>query len=129
MVGLNSPTRTVLKVSRRCREPCRDTSKSLDRLEYRLSRKAWVFFRSGYGRRGLHDGQLLSFAVGYGLNYSPDGSIPFRLNGQAPSARVEFLNYEQPSGLLDVGQVPRSFDDAHSQVRMPSATLQLLQPV
>ena len=46
-------------------------------------------------REGLHDARLLSLRVGDGLNYTPDGSTPFRVNRQHASAIIEFLNYEQ----------------------------------
>lgn len=67
----------------------------LESLTHRVSRKAWNFFRYGFGENGLHDGRLLSLSVGDGLNYSPDGAAPFLLNFQRLSARIEFLNYEQ----------------------------------
>ena len=72
-----------------------DYHRQLEGLKSRVSRPAWDFFRHGFGRYGLHDARLLSFSVGDGLDYVPDGSSPFLLNRQRPSARIEFLNYEQ----------------------------------
>jgi hypothetical protein len=69
--------------------------KELESLKPRLSAAAWNFFRYGRDDTGLHDGRLLSFRIGDGLDYTPDGSSPFKLNYQRTSALVEFLNYEQ----------------------------------
>ena len=69
--------------------------RELERLKPRISLAAWDFFRHGLGERGLHDGRLLSFKVGDGLDYSADGTSPFLLNRKRTSAIVEFLNYEQ----------------------------------
>ena len=67
----------------------------LETLKPRVSRRAWDFFRYGFGELGLHDARLLSLKVGDGLNYTPDGAAPFRLNRQRTSAIFEFLSYEQ----------------------------------
>lgn len=67
----------------------------LEELKTRLSKPAWQFFRNGFGDTGLHDGQLLSFSIGDGLDYTPDGTSPFRINHQRSLARIEFLNYKQ----------------------------------
>jgi hypothetical protein len=67
----------------------------LNGLSSRISQKARNFFRYGANEYGLHDGNLLSLTVGDGLNYSPDGTTPFRLNSRRMSARIEFLNYGQ----------------------------------
>jgi hypothetical protein len=72
-----------------------DYQGELDGLKSRISQKAWHFFRYGFGRYGLHDARLLSFNIGDGLDYVTDGSLPFRINRQRISARLEFLNYEQ----------------------------------
>jgi hypothetical protein len=64
-------------------------------LKPRVSREAWEFFRHGSDRYGLHDARLLSFIVGDGLDYVPDGSQPFLINRQRAAAHVEFLNHEQ----------------------------------
>ena len=69
--------------------------RELEKLNQRLSQSAWKFFRYGFSETGLHDGRLLSFAFGDGLNYVPDGNSPFRLNHEKTSGRVEFLNYQQ----------------------------------
>lgn len=69
--------------------------RDLETLKPRVSAAAWNFFRYGRDEEGLHDARLLSLRVGDGLDYSPDGTSPFRLNRQRPSAIVEFLNYEQ----------------------------------
>jgi hypothetical protein len=71
--------------------------REVDSLMPRISAPAWNFFRHGFGEQSLHDARLLSFTVGDGLNYSPDGASPFLLNRQHTSAIVEFLNYEQSS--------------------------------
>jgi hypothetical protein len=44
----------------------------LDQLTSRIGRRAWQFFRYGYGPTGLHDGRLLSMTVGDGLDYAAD---------------------------------------------------------
>jgi hypothetical protein len=67
----------------------------LDQLKPRISISAWQFFRHGFAETGLHDGQLLTFKIGDGLNFVPDGQISFRHNHQRTCARVEILNYEQ----------------------------------
>jgi len=72
-----------------------DYRRELDGLKARVSRAAWEFFRHGFGRYGLHDARLLSFTIGDGLDYVPDGSRPFLINQRRTAARVEFLNYEQ----------------------------------
>ena len=72
-----------------------DYYRELEGLKSRVSRPAWDFFRHGYARYGLHDAKLLSFSVGDGLDFVPDGTSPFRLNRQRTLARIEFLNYEQ----------------------------------
>src|SRR6185295_426013 len=69
--------------------------RELENLRPRISETAWKFFRYGRDDSGLHDARLLSFRIGDGLDYKPDGSSPFRLNHQKTSAIVEFLNYEQ----------------------------------
>jgi hypothetical protein len=68
--------------------------RELDRLKPRIGRRAWEFFRHGFGPTGLHDGRLLSMRIGDGLDYLADGTRPFRLNHQKLAARVEFLNSE-----------------------------------
>ena len=72
-----------------------DYHHELEDLKYRVSQKAWHFFRHGFGRYGLHDARLLSFNIGDGLDYVVDGSSPLRLNRQKIFVRLEFLNYEQ----------------------------------
>ena len=69
--------------------------RGLENLKPRLSASAWNFFRYGRDENGLHDGRLLSLRIGDGLDYTADGSLPFRLNHQHTGAIVEFLNYEQ----------------------------------
>jgi hypothetical protein len=72
-----------------------DYHRELEGLKSRVSQKAWHFFRYGFARYGLHDARLLSFNVGDGLDYVTDGSVPFRINRQRTSARLQFLNYQQ----------------------------------
>ena len=69
--------------------------RELENLRPRLSKAAWDFFMYGRDEYGLHDARLLSFRIGDGLDYAPDGSSPFRLNHQHTAAILEFLNYEQ----------------------------------
>src|SRR5712692_4495544 len=69
--------------------------RELDRLKPRIGRRAWEFFRRGFGPTGLHDARLLSMCVGDGFDYVADGTRPFRLNHHKLAARLEFLNYEQ----------------------------------
>jgi hypothetical protein len=83
--------------------------RELESLKHRIGKRAWEFFRYGRGEYGLHDGRLLSFCVGDGLDYVPDGSSPFLINRQQTSAKIEFLNHEQSFHytftLLGVGRV------------------------
>ena len=72
-----------------------DYNLSLDRLKPRISISAWQFFRHGFAETGLHDGRLLTFNIGDGLNFVTDGKVPFRLNKQGVGACIEILNYEQ----------------------------------
>ncbi len=72
-----------------------DYHRELEDVKKRLSKPAWNFFRNGFAETGLHDGRLLSFSVGDGLDYIPDGTSPFRINHQRSLARIEILNYEQ----------------------------------
>ena len=67
----------------------------LDILKPRINITAWKFFRHGFAETGLHDGQLLSFNIGDGLRFVPDGKTPFLLNNQRSIARIEILNDEQ----------------------------------
>ncbi len=69
--------------------------RELETLKPRISAPAWNFFMYGRDETGLHDARLLSLRVGDGLDYTPDGTTPFRLNRQRTAAVVEFLNYEQ----------------------------------
>ena len=66
----------------------REYLRQLDKLENRISRPAFQFFRYGFGSDSLHDARLLSLRVGDGLDYTPDGSRPFYLNRQRTSAIV-----------------------------------------
>jgi hypothetical protein len=72
-----------------------DYLRELESLKPRIGKRAWDFFRYGRGEYGLHDGRLLSFCVGDGLDYAPDGNSPFLINRQRTSAKIEFLNHEQ----------------------------------
>ena len=54
--------------------------RELESLKHRVGKRAWEFFRHGRDEYGLHDGRLLSFCVGDGLDYVPDGSSPFLIN-------------------------------------------------
>jgi len=70
-----------------------------------------------YGRDeyGLHDARLLSFRIGDGLDYKPDGSSPFRLNHQRTAAILELLNYEQSFHYtFDLRRVSRVQSDLFS---------------
>jgi hypothetical protein len=67
----------------------------LEKLKPMLSKPAWNFFRHGFAETGLHDGHLLSFLIGDGLDFTPDGLTPFGINRQKAIARVEFLNHSQ----------------------------------
>lgn len=46
---------------------------ALDKLRSRIGRRAWQFFRYGFGPTGLHDGRLVSMSIGDGLDYIADG--------------------------------------------------------
>jgi hypothetical protein len=70
-------------------------SKQLQKLRPRLSKQAWNFFYLGFGRWGLHDAELLSFAVGDGLDYRADGRHPFAINKAKTTARIRILNRHQ----------------------------------
>jgi len=67
----------------------------LERLESRVSREAWQFFRYGFGSESLHDARLLSLQVGDGLGFIADGKEPFQINRRRAALSIEFLNYEQ----------------------------------
>jgi hypothetical protein len=69
--------------------------KQLARLEGRISRQAWNFFAFGFGGWGLHDGHLLTFTVGDGVDHPIDRSRPFDFNKGKTKARILFLNRKQ----------------------------------
>lgn len=69
--------------------------RALDRLEGRISKQAWNFFRFGFRRYGLHDARLLRLCVGDGLRYIANGKTPFYLNRNRAVARFEFISYYQ----------------------------------
>ena len=82
--------------------------RQLERLESRVSREAWRFFRYGFGSESLHDARLLSLQVGDGLGFIADGTEPFQINRRHAAIRVEFLNYEQNARYtFDLRQVSR----------------------
>lgn len=83
------------QAEKRFRSAIEDYRRELEGLKSRVSQAAWNFFWHGFGQYGLHDARLLFLRVGDGLDYVPNGSLPFMLNRQRTSARVEFLNYEQ----------------------------------
>jgi hypothetical protein len=87
--------REVRRAEKRLDTAVRQYRHELESLKTRISQPAWKFFRYGFGNKGLHDARLLSFRIGDGLDYEPDGKAPFRLNAQRTSATLEFLNYEQ----------------------------------
>ena len=64
----------------------------LEKLRPRLSNQAWRFFYRGFGRWGLHDAELLSFAVGDGVDYRTDGRQPFRINRAKTTVRIKILS-------------------------------------
>jgi hypothetical protein len=66
--------------------------KQLEKLRPRLSKQAWNFFYFGFGRWGLHDAEMLSFAIGDGLDYRANGGRPFKINKAKTTARVEILS-------------------------------------
>jgi hypothetical protein len=72
-----------------------DYGRALYEIKPLLSKPAWNFFWHGVNETGLHDARLLSFSIGDGLDYEPDGNLPFRLNHQRTVVRIGFLNYEQ----------------------------------
>jgi hypothetical protein len=43
--------------------------RQLDKLENRLPRNAWKFFKLGFAETSLHDGVPLSLSLGDGLDY------------------------------------------------------------
>jgi len=49
----------------------------LEKLKDRISKPAFHFFAYGFCDDSLHDGRMLSFSAGDGLDYVPDGSTPF----------------------------------------------------
>ena len=73
----------------------RKYQRELKALESRVSRKAWQFFRYGFGDKSLHDASLLSLRVGDGLGFIANGKRPFYLNRQTTAVVIEFLNYQQ----------------------------------
>lgn len=92
----NKPTARELRLAQKRFQAAREKYRvELESLKPRLSKAGWDFFKYGRDEHGLHDARLLSFKIGDGLNYTPDGSSPFRLSYQHTSAVMEFLNYEQ----------------------------------
>lgn len=87
--------RALRRATKRMETAVRQYRYELESLKTRISQPAWKFFRYGFGNKGLHDARLLSFRIGDGLDYEPDGKAPFRLNAQRTSVALEFLNYEQ----------------------------------
>ena len=83
------------RATKRMETAVRQYHQELESLKTRITQPAWKFFRYGVEDKGLHDARLLSFRIGDGLDYEPDGRAPFRLNTQRTSVALEFLNYEQ----------------------------------
>jgi hypothetical protein len=82
-------------VSSKFERMCRAYRRQLAKLEPRISKQAWNFFYLGFGRWGLHDARLMSFAAGDGLDYRANGKQPFRINKQKAKARIRILNHDQ----------------------------------
>ena len=82
-------------IDRRFLRNCKAYSKQLEKLRGRISRQAWNFFYFGFGRWGLHDACLLSFAAGDGLDHPCDGRVPFRYNREKAKVRILILNRHQ----------------------------------
>src|SRR5258705_1487278 len=94
--GWTNPTQRELRLAeKRLHSAFEKYRHDLESLRPRLSKAAWDFFMDGRDECGLHDARLLSLRIGDGLDSTPDGSSPFRLNHQHTSAILEFLNYEQ----------------------------------
>jgi hypothetical protein len=74
---------------------CKAYRKQLTKLEGRISQEAWNFIYFGFGRWGLHDAHLLSFAAGDGLDHPADGSLPFNYDTQKAKVRFLILNWHQ----------------------------------
>jgi hypothetical protein len=83
------------KIDKKFNRNCKAYRRQLGRLESRISKQAWNFFYFGFGRWGLHDARLMSFTVGDGLDYRPDGKQPFRINKQKAKVRIKILNHDQ----------------------------------
>ncbi len=69
--------------------------KQLAKLEGRISRQAWNFFAFGFGGWGLHDGLLLAFSVGDGLDNPADGRERLDVNKQKAKVGILILNRKQ----------------------------------
>jgi hypothetical protein len=83
------------EVGRKFERNCRAYRKQLAKLRPRVSKQAWIFFYFGFGRWGLHDARLISFAAGDGLDYRIDGRHPFRINKQKAKVRIQILSHDQ----------------------------------
>ena len=127
-----NPTQRELRLAKkRLHSAFEKYRRELENLRPRLSKAAWDFFMHGRNEYGLHDARLLSFRIGDGLNYAPDGSSPFRLNHQRTSAMLEFLNYEQSFhytfGLRRVSRVKSDLFSYEESVSEDLGDLYLLE--
>ncbi|HYY93016.1 MAG TPA: hypothetical protein VE713_00765, partial [Pyrinomonadaceae bacterium] len=65
----------------------REYMRQLEGLKPLLTDEAYRFFTG----ESLHDGRLLSFAAGDGINFDVHGSDKFDINAQNPSAQMRVL--------------------------------------
>ena len=119
------PTQRELRLAKkRLQAAFEKYRRELESLKPRLSKAAWDFFMYGRDEYGLHDASLLSFRIGDGLDYIPDGSSPFRVNQQHTAAIIEFLNYEQSFHYtFDLRRVSRVQSDLFSYEESVSENL------
>jgi hypothetical protein len=126
----NPTQRELRQAKKRLHSAFEKYRRELETLRPRLSKAAWDFFMHGRDEYGLHDARLLSFRIGDGLDYGPDGSSPFRLN-QHTSAMLEFLNYEQSFlytfGLRRVSRVQSDLFSYEESVSVDLGDLYLLE--
>jgi hypothetical protein len=61
--------------------------RQLEKLKERISKPAFHFFAYGFCDDSPHDGRLLSFSAGDGLDYIPDDSTPSNIRVAARAVR------------------------------------------
>ncbi len=68
-----------------------DYWRHVDEIKPRLPKLAYQLFRYGFAETGLHDAKLLSFTIGDGLDFVPDGTVRFTRKCADLVARLRLL--------------------------------------